>query len=215
MGLCRAEGENHFHWPASHTSFSEAQGMVGFLSCLMPSSSTTSTPKSFSAGLLLINSSPSLYRHWGMPWCSYRPGPCTWPSQTSQDWYGPTSLAWRTSGWHPFLSGNQLHLLSMASSTNLWGHTQTHDMSLVILNPTNHIMDSWGTALISDLHLDTERLIVNFWMQLTRQFLIYLTVHLSNPYLSYLVTKVMLWETPSKALQKESLYNYTINYNYI
>lgn len=174
--------------------------MVGFLSwsthcCLMCSLSSTSMPKSFSTGLLLIHLCPSLYRYWGRPWCRCRPGPRPWRRQTSQNSYRPTSLGWSLSGWLPFPLANQLHLLSVVSSANL---LKAYSNPLHVIGDTELFRSHygpWGTALISDLCLDIEQLTANLWMQLPWQFLIYLTVCSSNPYLSNLMTNGVVGDT--------------------
>lgn len=209
MGLSWGEGKNHFHWPASHT-FYEAQDTVGFLSwsthcCLMPNFSFTSISKSFSSGLPLIYYSPSLYRYWGMLWCRCRPRPRTWPHQTSQDSYGPLLQPEGCLGdIHSLVEINCTCSVWRHPQTS-WRHTQTHCMSLVILNPIDHIMDSWGTAHISDLHLDIKQLTANLWMQLSGQFLIYLTVYSSIPCLSNLVTNDVVGDTIKGPTERKPL----------
>jgi len=62
----RVEGQNYLTQPADRPSFDAARIRLAFWaasahSCLMSSFSSTSTPKSFSAGLLSIPPSLSLY----------------------------------------------------------------------------------------------------------------------------------------------------------
>ena len=67
----RVEKDNHPPCSAGHPSSDAAYNTVGFIGCrhthcwLMLSFSSTWTPKSFSAGLLSRNSSPSLYTYLG------------------------------------------------------------------------------------------------------------------------------------------------------
>jgi len=74
-------------------------------------------------------------------------------------------------------------------------------MSLMkILNNSGPSMDPWGTALVTSIHLDIKPLTTTLWLRPSNQFLIHQTVHPSNPYLSSLERR-MLWGTVSKALQ--------------
>ncbi|KAK4816284.1 hypothetical protein QYF61_014582 [Mycteria americana] len=67
------EGQNHFPQPAGHTSLDAAQDTVGLLGCerTLPAHVQLFIhqypPRSFSAGLLSIPSSPSQYEYRGLP----------------------------------------------------------------------------------------------------------------------------------------------------
>jgi len=61
-----ADGQNHLPRPAGHAAFDAAQDTTGLLGCKHPLLAIVKlfvirTLKSFSSGLLLISSSPSLY----------------------------------------------------------------------------------------------------------------------------------------------------------
>ena len=102
---------------------------------------------------------------------------------------------------HP--SGMSTAPLSLVSSANLLSvHLISLSVSLMkIFNSTCPSTDPWGTPLVTNLHLDIKPLTTTLWMQLSNQFLIHLTVHPSNPYLSNLERRV-LWVTLLKGLQK-------------
>jgi len=57
------DGQSDLPQPAGHASLGAAQDTVGFLGCkrTLVAHIITSNPKSFSAGLLSVPSSPSLY----------------------------------------------------------------------------------------------------------------------------------------------------------
>ncbi|KAK4822069.1 hypothetical protein QYF61_009330 [Mycteria americana] len=131
---------------------------------LMSSFSSTGTPKSFSAGLLSIPSSPSLCRTLHLPLLDLM--------RFTQAHFSSLSRSlWMTS--RP--SAVSTAPLSLVSSANLLRvHSISLSMSLMrILNRTGPSTDSRGTPLVTDLHLDIEQLTATLWIRPSNQFLIH------------------------------------------
>jgi len=85
----------------------------------MSSFSSTIILKSFSAGLLLMSSFPSLYTYQGLP--RARETPCTWPCWTSLH---SSKLTFSScpclSGGHPFLLSYRLHHSTSCHLQTCW-----------------------------------------------------------------------------------------------
>ena len=105
-------------------------------------------------------------------------------------------------GWHSIPQVCQPHHRASCFLQICWecnrSHSQCHWERC--RKSTSPSPDSWGTLLITDLHLNTEPLTTTVWVLSHNQFLFHRTVCPSNPYLPSL--ERILWGTMSKALLK-------------
>ena len=106
-------------------------------------------------------------------------------------------------GWHSIPRVCQPHHRASCFLQICWecnrSHNQCHwERCRKITSPSP---DSWGTLLITDLHLDMETLTTTLWVQSCNQFLVHWIVHPSSSRLSN-VERKMLWGITSKALMK-------------
>ena len=159
---------------------------------LMLSFSSTRTPKSFSAGLLL-RSFPSLYSYLGLPWSKCKTLHFALLNLIRFRWANFLNLSrflWMAS----LPSAVSTAPLSLVSSANLLRvHSIPSPMPLIkMLKSIRPKTDSWGTPLISNLYLDIEPLARILWLQSSKQFLIHRIVHSPNPSLSNLEIRINL-----------------------
>jgi len=154
----------------------------------MLSFSWTTTRKSFSSGLLSVHSLPSLYLCLGLP----------------QPICRTLHLALFSFMMFPLLQPVKVPLDGIPSLQCVNCTTQLGGISKLAEgapNPTIRVADkdvkqcrSWywplGIPLITGLHLDVKLLTTSLWVQLSSQFLIHRVIHLSNPCLSSLETRV-------------------------
>ena len=177
----------------------------------MLSFSSTSSPKYVSQGYSQSGFCPAFICAWKCP--NPCAGPCTQPCWTSWGSYRPTSQASTEgpSGWYPFLPAYRpcnlvslINLLSVALEILLRVPSTPLSMLLTkMLNSTGPNTNSQGTLLVTGLYLDITPLTATLWVWPSSQLLIQQVVHLSNPCLSNLETR-MLCGTVSNALHKSS-----------
>jgi len=152
---------------------------------LMATFSAIGTPKSFSAGLLSISSSSSLYWYRGLPWPRCRTLQLAFLNLMrfmQAHFFSCFRSLWMAS----YPSGMSTASLILASPANL---VRVHSISLSrslmkIFNSIGHSTDPWGTPLVSSVCLDIKPLTTTLWLRPSNQFLIHQTDHLSNPRLS-------------------------------
>ena len=161
---------------------------------VVSSFSSPSTPKSFSAGLLLIPSSPACTDTGDCP--NPGAGPCTSPCWTSWSSHAPTSQACPgPSGWHPVPQACRPHHTAWCHLQTCWGSTRSH---YVIDEDMKQYWSQNGPLRDTTCHWspDIEPLTT------TLQPIPYPPNSPPIKYVSLQLESRMLWGTVSKALQK-------------